>query len=41
MDDNSLNDEEKQELINNYREPKWNPSHGVSPKMVNYICKKF
>ena len=41
MDDNSLSDEEKQELINNYREPTWNPSHGVSPKMVNYICKKL
>ena len=41
MDDTSLTEEEKQCLITNYKEPKWNPSHGVSPKMLNYICKKI
>ena len=41
MDDTSLTEEEKQDLITNYKEPKWNPSHGVSPKMVNYVCKKL
>lgn len=40
LDDTSLSDGEKQELIKTYREPRWNPSCGVSPKMVSYICKK-
>ena len=42
LNDDTLTQEDKNELISNYRPPmKWNPSHGVSPKMVNYICKKL
>jgi len=41
LNDDTLTQQEKDELINNYREPKWNPSSGVSPKMLNYICVKL
>ena len=41
LNDDTLTQQEKDELMNNYREPKWNPSKGVSPKMLNYICKKL
>ncbi len=41
LNDDTLTKSDKDELINNYREPKWNPSKGVSPKMLNYICKKL
>ena len=41
LNDDTLTQQEKDELMNNYREPKWNPSKGVSPKMFNYICKQL
>jgi hypothetical protein len=41
LNDDTLTQEDKDELINNYKAPKWNPSQGVSPKMLNYICKKL
>ena len=41
LNDNTLTQEDKDELINNFKKLKWNPSQGVSPKMLNYICQKL
>ena len=34
LNDDTLTDKDKQELIDNYKPAKWNPSQGVSPKML-------